>query len=215
MMEKSIYDKRYISEEQALKAARKAGCTEVIKDGKMWRAKTPAELNQDAEAVVEAAVQSKRQIDEAWIREFQGKIDDARNDVQIQNLYEELNRQQGLAESVVAALDERIGVQAEEIEATQAITGKPVTKDDTWVHSSSVLKPTKLVWVIADEMYAEAQNAGKPMPSRKEVQAECVRRGIASGTARTQFQHWFKCHNENPERATIDPVTGKIIPPSK
>ncbi len=44
--------------------------------------------------------------------------------------------------------------------------------------------PTKKVWTIADSM---------PDKKRKEVIEECVRQGIAYGTARTQYQHWFKC----------------------
>lgn len=214
---KSIYDKRFISEAQALKSAHAAGCTEVIKDGKMWRVKTPAELT-----TIEAPAQSARQAADAAIRELQGDITLARTLEHCASLLDRLNaiaKEFKLSESIVAALDEAIGHRAAELEAeaqaTQAQVAAAPGNKPGWVHASSVLKPTKLVWVIADEMYAEAQNAGKPMPSRKEVQDECVRRGIASGTARTQFQHWFKVHNENPERATIDPATGKIIPPAK
>lgn len=59
-----------------------------------------------------------------------------------------------------------------------------------WIRISSVPKPTKLVWAIADEMNAAARDAGQPAPTRKEVQDECIRRGIATGTARTQYQAW-------------------------
>lgn len=211
-MEKSIYDKRFITEAKALAAAQKAGCTEVVKDGKMWRVKTPGEIA--------PAPTSARQATEAAIKELQGDITLARTQEHCASLLARLNDMAvkfKLEESVVAALDEAIGARAVEIEAEAELTRTQVKhapgNKPGWVHASSVQKPTKLVWVIADEMYAEAQNAGKPMPTRKEVQDECVRRGIASGTARTQFQHWFKVHNENPERATIDPVTGKIIPP--
>lgn len=58
---------------------------------------------------------------------------------------------------------------------------------------SIVALPTKLVWTIADEMVKAAAAAGKSSPKRKEVIEECVRRGVAYGTARTQYQHWFKC----------------------
>lgn len=68
-----------------------------------------------------------------------------------------------------------------------ATSGKPGKE---WVRASSIEKPTKAVWHIADEMMAAAAAAGKEAPSRKDVQAECVRRGIASGTARTQYQAW-------------------------
>lgn len=52
---------------------------------------------------------------------------------------------------------------------------------------SSCVRPTKKVWDIADCM-AKA--------SRKEVMEECVRQGVAYGTARTQYQAWFKASQE-------------------
>lgn len=61
---------------------------------------------------------------------------------------------------------------------------------------SSIKLPTKKVWDIADKMFAEAAKNSAPSPKRKEVIDECVRQGIAYGTARTQFQHWFKCIND-------------------
>lgn len=71
-----------------------------------------------------------------------------------------------------------------------------------WIHISSVAKPTKFVWHVADEMVAAAIAAGKPAPSRKEVQDECIRRGVASGTARTQYQAWKKASDETRKNAT-------------
>lgn len=65
-----------------------------------------------------------------------------------------------------------------------------------WVRVSSIPKPTKKVWDIADEMIRAALKAGEPVPSRKAIQDECVRRGIASGTARTQYQAWKKANDE-------------------
>lgn len=72
---------------------------------------------------------------------------------------------------------------------------------------STALKPTKLVWAIADSM---------PGATRKEVTEECVKQGIAYGTARTQYQHWFKCVNDCKATpiATIG-KDGKIVPPVK
>lgn len=57
-------------------------------------------------------------------------------------------------------------------------------------HASEVMRPTKLVWSIADRMCDEAKAAGRPVPTRKEVMAECERVGIAFYTARTQYQVW-------------------------
>lgn len=51
---------------------------------------------------------------------------------------------------------------------------------------STVERPTKAVWHIADEMFA-----ANPQVRRKDVIAECVRRGIAFYTARTQYQQWL------------------------
>ena len=82
-------------------------------------------------------------------------------------------------------------------QATQAqITDAPGSKKE-WVRVSTVEKPTKRVWAIADEMIAMAAHAGRPAPSRAEVQDECVRRGIASGTARTQYQAWKKAQDND------------------
>lgn len=51
---------------------------------------------------------------------------------------------------------------------------------------SDIERPTKAVWHIADEMFA-----ANPQVRRKDVIAECVRRGIAFYTARTQYQQWL------------------------
>lgn len=53
---------------------------------------------------------------------------------------------------------------------------------------STIKSPVKRVWHIADEM---------PKASRKEVIAECVRQGVGYGTARTQYQAWFKASQES------------------
>lgn len=62
-------------------------------------------------------------------------------------------------------------------------TRKHITK----LKFSTAKLPTKLVWDIADKM---------PGAKRKEVVEACVAAGIAYGTARTQYQHWFKCVND-------------------
>ncbi len=67
---------------------------------------------------------------------------------------------------------------------------------EPWIRVSSVEKPTKFVWHVADRMVAAALAAGKRAPSRKEVQDECVRLGVAHGTARTQYQAWKKACDE-------------------
>ena len=70
---------------------------------------------------------------------------------------------------------------------------KPAPKADgrhrpeSWILSSTP-KPTKKVWVVAEELNGA---------SRKEVIAECIRRGIAPGTSRTQYQAWFKATRDS------------------
>ena len=59
------------------------------------------------------------------------------------------------------------------------------------VNSSTIERPTKAVWHIADEM-----KAANPSVRRKEVIAECIARGIANFTARTQYQQWFQVQKE-------------------
>jgi hypothetical protein len=79
-------------------------------------------------------------------------------------------------------------------DAQQSAASLPNGKE--WIRISSVAKPTKFVWHVADEMIARATAAGLPAPTRKEVQDECIRRGVASGTARTQYQAWKKANDE-------------------
>ena len=59
------------------------------------------------------------------------------------------------------------------------------------VNVSTIERPTKAVWHIADEMKAKNPNV-----RRKDVIAECVARGIATFTARTQYQQWFQVQKE-------------------
>lgn len=51
------------------------------------------------------------------------------------------------------------------------------------VHSSNVDSPCKRVWEMAASM---------PDSSRKDVIAACVEQGIATATARTQYQRWYR-----------------------
>lgn len=58
------------------------------------------------------------------------------------------------------------------------------------INHSTIERPTKTVWHIADEMFA-----ANPQVRRKDVIAECVNRGIAFYTARTQYQQWLATKN--------------------
>lgn len=74
--------------------------------------------------------------------------------------------------------------------ADQEEKKEPVAKADV-VHESTVERPCKLVWHIADEMAA-----ANPAVRRKDVLAACVARGVAFYTARTQYQQWLGIQKE-------------------
>lgn len=81
---------------------------------------------------------------------------------------------------------------------------------------STVQLPTKKVWAVADEMRDAAKKANQAIPTRSEVIAECVNRGIAYGTARTQYQHWFKTLNDSASAPiAIIGKDGKITIPGR
>jgi len=101
----------------------------------------------------------------------------------------------------------------QEPEAIPVIVTEPNTeetpKDDTpkeIVHASSVERPCKLVWHIADELKISRPNA-----RRAEILAECVSRGVAYFTARTQYQQWLGIQKEMAEREAQQkvPATSK------
>ena len=75
-------------------------------------------------------------------------------------------------------------------EAGDAIA-ESTAKPDNIVRKSSVERPTKKVWGIAEAMFAT-----NPDTRRKDVVAECVRQGIAFYTARTQYQVWSQLQKE-------------------
>lgn len=85
----------------------------------------------------------------------------------------------------------------EQRRAADKIADASVANTDPLRPRVSIAKlPTKLVWDIADRMTAAAAKENSPAPKRKAVIEECVKQGIAYGTARTQYQHWFKCIND-------------------
>lgn len=226
---KSIFEKRYISSKQALAGAAKAG----LKEGEFEVDRVQGQIGGACWFVKPVEQEEKvapgaRQQSEAAIQGIQASIESATTTEQVEALYNIMNaaaKVHGWSEAVVAALDEAIGFKAEQIESEQALTQAQVAgvselkNGKPWVKASTALKPTKLVWAIADSMYEEAERRAEELgqapvyPSRKEVQEVCVSQGIASGTARTQFQHWFKQRNESAAapRATIGP-DGKIVP---
>lgn len=116
--------------------------------------------------------------------QFSEKLVDLDNPIVAEDLTEELLAAQAQADAIANA-------QASETN----LNGK------VWIRLSSIPKPTKAVWLIADEMCFEALANHLPIPSRKAIQEECVARGIASGTARTQYQAWKKANDNDRENA--------------
>lgn len=73
---------------------------------------------------------------------------------------------------------------------TKAEKKAPTRKIEV-TNESTAERPCKLVWHIADEM-----KAANPEVKRKDVLAECVKRGVAFYTARTQYQQWLGVQKE-------------------
>lgn len=71
--------------------------------------------------------------------------------------------------------------------------------DKVPVSRSSVVRPVKLVHCIASEMYEQ-----NPDMKRKDVIAACEAAGIATHTARTQYQIWAQAmRNDNSPKPTV------------
>jgi hypothetical protein len=75
-------------------------------------------------------------------------------------------------------------------DADAAALAKGIRKP--YIRQSSIVKPTKKAWAIADAMRAHAEENDLPIPARSEIIAECIKQGIASGTSATQYQYWKK-----------------------
>lgn len=88
---------------------------------------------------------------------------------------------------------QREAEKADAIANSQASEQKVAGK--LYVRLSSIPKPTKKVWYIADQMILDAAQAGLPRPTRAQIQDRCVELGIATGTARTQYQAWKKAND--------------------
>lgn len=160
-MTKSIFEKAYLIQAQAIKAAEKefgadwAASYEIVQEGKKF------------------AVQSKEQLHPAMAA------------AELQMPAEVLEEKTNL--TLAEALAES-GESIEDLkEADRQANAAMVNLDPLKPRLSTCERPTKKVWDIADSM---------PKASRKEVMAECVAQGIAYGTARTQYQAWFKASQE-------------------
>lgn len=98
--------------------------------------------------------------------------------------------EQKLAGTVAKASDynfETVNLQ-EDVAPTE---DKPVKAPRVINHESTVERPCKRVWQVADDM---------PGAKRKDVLDACVKQGIAYYTARTQYQQWLTVQKEMAER---------------
>ena len=153
---KSIFDKSYIVEAQAIKAGEKE-----------WPQGTPSDVLLSRDEATKKYRFIKSVAPAGW------------TEVEGDELPANVDLGQALAESGESLSDLKDG--DAQANATMGLpSGKP--------RLSSVIRPTKMVWEIADSM---------PKASRKEVMEECVRRGIAYGTSRTQYQAWFKASQDS------------------
>lgn len=73
---------------------------------------------------------------------------------------------------------------------------KPPTPTEPVKHASTCASPTKAVWDVADKMM-EAAEAGNYQITRRMVLDACERAGIATYTARTQFQAWLTANRNS------------------
>ena len=90
------------------------------------------------------------------------------------------------ATATASGLETLMTSQTTEAPAAEEAAPAAPAKKTGYIHETSWLeKPTKKVWLIADQM------KGRP---RKEVIEACRAAGIAYGTARTQYQEWKKAN---------------------
>lgn len=199
---KSIFDKSYIIEAQAVKAAvkefgegwadgHKISFDEATKKFRVQSLKTPAQAVADLEHAThevvaqmtakQRAANGRRATDVLPLPAFDDDSDEARAiraSALEANLMQNVTLEQALKES-----GETIEELKEDQEVADKLANASMGVDEAKPRISSCERPTKRVWDIADSM---------PKASRKEVMAECVRQGIAYGTSRTQYQAWFK-----------------------
>lgn len=86
------------------------------------------------------------------------------------------------SEEAIAGYDEAMAGENDETLASREFSGKGEPAIPV-VHASKIDSPCKRVWELAASM---------PDSSRKDVIAACVEQGIATATARTQYQRWYR-----------------------
>lgn len=125
------------------------------------------------------AIAQEEAIDEATFEEIQESGD----------LEDRLDAALAVADASPVAFEETPSAVQAAADAT--LEKKAPTRKIEVTGESTVGRPCKLVWHIADDM-----KAANPEVKRKEVLAECVKRGVAFYTARTQYQQWLGVQKE-------------------
>lgn len=185
-MTKSIFEKAYLIKTQALNAAAKAvasgelveGTFSLEQEGKKWKIVAIEVATVEPIHPELAAAYAQTDID---LGAVEPQSTDALIDEAIDVCQKAIGEiRENLDEENLAELDAGLAKADREANASMGVdAAKP--------RISICERPTKKVWDIADSM---------PKASRKDVMAECVRQGIAYGTARTQYQAWFKASQE-------------------
>ena len=196
-MTKSIFEKAYITEKQCEAAIAKAFGDDAINyvakkgDDRKWRVL-------EIPAVQPAPVVWS---DEALIRNVMGESGCSRE--RAEEALAKLRAKQAKAKAeeektnlTLAEALEESGETIEELKddshnaamaQADRIANASMGVDALKPRFSTCERPTKKVWHIADAM---------PGASRKAVMEECIRQGVSYGTARTQYQAWFKASQE-------------------
>lgn len=201
-------NKEYTRRSDAVRAAKKehgedwASKVEIIEretaDGKRWVYDAPRiEPATLADAVVEVLNQHSAEIAQ--------KAASKRKIQKSKPIHEPVTLQSIQAEGADIPAPQKIDHEAATKAGDKAANAAIVNVDPLKPRLSTCERPTKRVWDIADSM---------PEASRKEVIAACVAAGIAYGTSRTQYQHWFKQKNESATEPRAMVKDGKVIPPA-
>jgi len=82
---------------------------------------------------------------------------------------------------------------------TPAATPAPA-KPDTMLHKSAVASPVKAVWALCEQMVGA---------KRGDVVKAAVAQGIATHTARTQYQRWFASKKAPAATTTVTPAASE------
>lgn len=108
-----------------------------------------------------------------------------------------------------AVVAQEVAPEEQALENVDAAAADNMTADGV-LRKSVVDNPCRFVWDMADAMFSEGAK-------RKDIIAACVAAGVATYTARTQYQKWFAAHKSDQERAAKQQesvgIRGRMAPP--